>query len=65
MYYNIDFLRYIFTIAILIGHAYFPLGQPVAASKYIANFELVVDFFFVLAAFFLYKETQKKGGIKK
>ena len=66
MRYNIEFLRFVFTIAILLVHASLPQhsGQT-RATSYIANGALCVDFFFILAGFFLYSDiTQKKYTTK-
>ena len=65
MKYNIEFLRFVFTIAILVFHASKDChsGQLVAA-QYIANGSLCVDFFFIMSGFFLYSSIYKEKRIE-
>lgn len=61
MRYNIEFVRFVFTIAILLCHASLQQhsGQNCAAS-FVANGALSVDFFFIIAGFFLYTDINNK-----
>lgn len=59
--YNIDFLRIVFLVAILLQHASIDAfsGQNFAL-RFVANNSLAVEFFFVLAGYFLYNEIEYK-----
>ena len=55
--YNIDFLRIVFLVAILLQHASIDAfsGQNFAL-RFVANNSLAVEFFFIMAGYFLYNE---------
>jgi len=64
LYYNIEFLRLIFTVAILLGHmALINLfsGQTIA-QNYIANYSICVEFFFIIAGYFFFNEVKKTNN---
>ena len=59
MLYNIEFLRFIFTIAIIIGHA-ISFSKQEIAFNYIGNPGFCVELFFIIAGYFLFYDIKKQ-----
>ncbi|WP_020006084.1 acyltransferase family protein [Brachyspira innocens] len=58
MIYSIEFIRFLFLIAILIAHASYLTGQTI---PYRGDISIAVNFFFLISGYFLYFEVQNKN----
>ena len=61
---NIEFLRVIFTFAIIIFHIFGIIDPKVNVFLYCRHSRIIVEFFFIISGFFLYSSYTKNVPIK-
>lgn len=64
--YNVDFLRSLLCLAVLLCHSWAATSSPKSywVAEHFLSGGMAVDFFFVIAGFFLYHEVEKENSLR-